>query len=61
MIEACIRELDALKRHIATGAMTPKSDASMFDYGKAVGLFQGVDRAIATIRKIHADEKDNDE
>lgn len=60
MIDAFIRKLDAMRAEIADLALKRPREGTAFEYGRVVGLCEGVDRARAAILNVHEDQKNRE-
>lgn len=57
MIEKIISKLNEEKSLVAHQTMMKPGDGTSFEYGRRVGIYAGIDRALSLIEEILADQE----
>lgn len=60
MVDAFLRKLDVLRGEIAKAGLERPREGTAFEYGRVVGLCEGIERAKAAILSVHDDLKTKD-
>lgn len=59
-IETILQRLDALQREFAAEALGKPQGKDAFDYGRAIGVYTGLEQAKQLIIGIHRDAEERD-